>query len=66
MVLPHQNYDLREHLAVISTEAYLLLRATDERERIQRYRNLQQAINAILALTNPDPPENQPPEDAPG
>ena len=46
----NREHALREHLALISTEAYLLLRSTNEQERINRYNMVQEQINSILNI----------------
>ncbi len=48
MTTSNKNLALREHLALISTEAYLLLKAENEDERINRYNMLQEQIRAII------------------
>ncbi|MCA0457846.1 MAG: hypothetical protein LCI00_28025 [Chloroflexi bacterium] len=52
MVEQNNLHTLREHLALISTEVYLLLRSTDETDRINRYNTVQEQIDAILELTD--------------
>lgn len=52
MVQPSKLHSLREHLALISTEVYLLLRSQDEQDRINRYNTVQEQIDAILVLTD--------------
>lgn len=47
---------LREHLALISTEAYLLLHANEPDERAKRYNQVQQQINAILSVIDDNEP----------
>ncbi len=54
----NREWALRQHLALISTEAYLLLRAENEDDRISRYNALQNEINAILDLTTNQPAPN--------
>lgn len=44
----NKKHILREHLALISTEVYLLLRTNNEEERIKRYKRVQEQIDAIL------------------
>jgi len=41
---------LREHLALISLEAYLILHTDDEEAHVERYNMIQQQIAAILIL----------------
>ena len=43
-----KEHALREHLALISVEAYLMLRSATEAERIKRYNRVQEQISAIL------------------
>lgn len=50
MIFTDKKHELREHLAVISTAAYLLLRSNEEDERIKRYNMLQEQIDAILKV----------------
>jgi hypothetical protein len=57
MIIKDKEHQIREHLALISTEVYLLLRAADEEERIDRYNMVQEQINAILKVMND---ENKP------
>lgn len=52
MVHPSKLHTLREHLALISTETYLLLRSQDEQDRINRYNRVQEQIGAILELAD--------------
>lgn len=52
MVQPSKLHTLREHLALISTEVYLLLRSEDEQDRITRYNTVQEQIDSILELTD--------------
>lgn len=52
MVQPSKLHSLREHLALISTEVYLLMRSQDEQDRINRYNTVQEQIDAILELTD--------------
>ena len=52
MVQPSKLHTLREHLALISTEVYLMMRSQDEQERLNRYNVVQAQIDAILALTD--------------
>ena len=47
---------LREYLALISTESYLLLHATEENERAKRYNQVQQQIHAILSVIEDNEP----------
>lgn len=56
MTTHEKNHALREHLALISTEAYLMLRSNDEGERIDRYNLLQEQIEAILRLLDDHKP----------
>ncbi len=53
-----KNHELREHLALISTEAYLLMKASNEEERTKRYKMVQEEIKAILNLID----DNNPPQ----
>ncbi|MBI1280557.1 MAG: hypothetical protein GC179_20710 [Anaerolineaceae bacterium] len=48
--------ELREHLALISTEAYLLMKASGEEERINRYNMVQEQIDAILRVIDESKP----------
>ena len=48
MITPDKERALREHLALISTEVYLLLQATEESEHIERYNAVQAQIDAIV------------------
>ena len=50
MSVTDKKHQLREHLALISTEVYLLLRAEDEEDRIERYNIVQQEIDAIIEV----------------
>lgn len=52
MTIKNREHALREHLALISTESYLLLRSEDEQERINRYNMVQEQIDLILKLIN--------------
>lgn len=52
MLSTDKQHALREQLALISTEVYLLLRSKNECGQIIRYNNIQQAIDAILKLTD--------------
>jgi hypothetical protein len=52
MSVKNREHALREHLALISTEAYLMLRSADEAERINRYNMVQEQIDLILHLIN--------------
>lgn len=52
MVQPSKLHTLREHLALISTEVYLMMRSQDEQERLNRYNVVQEQIGAILELTD--------------
>ena len=58
MSTPDKKHELREHLALISTEAYLLLKASNEEERITRYKMVQEQITAILNVID----DNNPPQ----
>lgn len=50
MSVKDKEHALREYLALISTESYLLLRSADEQERINRYNRVQEQIDLILHL----------------
>ena len=50
MSAKNKEHALREHLALISTETYLLLRSDDETERIDRYNTIQDTITTIINL----------------
>ncbi len=52
MLSTDKQHALREQLALISTEVYLLLRSNNECEKINRYNNVQQAIDAILQIAS--------------
>jgi len=56
MFITDKKHELREHLALISTEAYLMLRSADEIDRIDRYNLLQEQISAILRLLDDHKP----------
>lgn len=56
MTTADQKRELREHLTLISTEVYLLLRASEEEERIKRYNMVQQQIVAILNVIDDQKP----------
>ncbi len=58
MSTPDKKHELREHLALISTEAYLLLKASNDEERIIRYKMVQEQISAILKVID----DNNPPQ----
>ena len=48
MTTSEKKHEVREHLAVISTEVYLLLKAATDDERLERYNIVQEQIDAIL------------------
>ncbi len=57
MITSDEKYELRQHLTLISAEVYLLLRANGEDERIERYKMVQQQINAILQVIDEYSPQ---------
>lgn len=50
MTTSEKKHAVREHLAVISTEVYLLLKAVTDDERLERYKVVQEQIGAILQV----------------
>ncbi len=57
MSITDKKHELREHLALISTEAYLLLKASNEEERTKRYNMVQEQSTAILNVIEDNPPQ---------
>jgi len=63
MTTPDKKHELRQHLALISTEVYLLLKASTEEERIKRYNMVQEQIDAILnCIDDPKPAQHSCPD----
>lgn len=60
MTTSQKKHEVREHLAVISTEVYLLLKAATEDERLERYNVVQEQIDAILHVMDDNAPHSNP------